>query len=436
MRSIHSLRLRIILSFFFQGIILCICFAAAAYYIASSLERQLYYNQLDTNADWYIKSAINGADIDFPHGIKLYQSSIENQSNIPEYLHDLEPGSVDLSVDGRAIYVITRQYGDQKYMVTHDHSRLEKKELFITELVAAGIAIALLVTLGLGLLLADKVIAPLSRLTGHIGALMENENEAYDPVHDKADDEINRLTACFDQYSRRVQGFLSREREFTADISHELRTYSMLISSACEILRERDIDKRSREIVDGIMDAAGEMQEFFEVFLALAREPSGQATRVEGFPVCRIIREEIESDAVNKLRKNEVSVTLDQQHDLLVTGVPQLFRAAIRNLLLNALRHTKQGRVSITVTKQTVEVEDTGLGIPEESRAALFTRHAIVNNSEQKGEGLGLSIVKRVCDYHGWAIHYEPGVSRGSHFILTIGDGQGQRPVIPATGPG
>ena len=95
------------------------------------------------------------------------------------------------------------------------------------------------------------------------------------------------------------------------------------------------------------------------------------------------------------------------------------------NLLRNALHYTDKGFIRLTLLEHGFTVEDSGVGIPEEKREAMF--QPFVRGNEQRGEGLGLglSLVQRICENQGWTVDLETMEPNGCRFIVGFQKGAG-----------
>ncbi|MET0125436.1 MAG: HAMP domain-containing sensor histidine kinase, partial [Pseudomonas caspiana] len=94
--------------------------------------------------------------------------------------------------------------------------------------------------------------------------------------------------------------------------------------------------------------------------------------------------------------------------------------AVMGNLLRNALHYTDQGFITLTLQQEGFLVEDSGVGIPEEKREAMF--EPFVRGNEQRGEGLGLglSLVQRICENQGWSVSLSPMEPNGCRFSVKL----------------
>jgi signal transduction histidine kinase len=138
-------------------------------------------------------------------------------------------------------------------------------------------------------------------------------------------------------------------------------------------------------------------------------------------------------EAVEAVRR-EVEVKSQQFHCSIdqaaaaVRGSESSFREAVANLLFNAVKYTPEGG-TITIETQTqagavvIEISDTGIGIPHDEQARVFEEFYRASNArrvEHDGDGLGLSLVKRVVELHGGTISFSSELGRGTTFRILL----------------
>lgn len=207
-------------------------------------------------------------------------------------------------------------------------------------------------------------------------------------------------------------------REFTANVSHELKTPLTAILGSSELLQSGMVKPEDApRFVGHIHDEAARLLTLVEDIIRLSQLDEGAKLSAEKVDLAVIAVE-----AVNQLQeKAEKSrVTLNIQAEACdLQGVPRLFHEIIYNLTDNAIKYNfPKGSVTITVTKDgTLSVADTGIGIPAEHQARVFERFYRVDKSHSKsigGTGLGLSIVKHACAYLGAAVELCSEVGKGT----------------------
>ncbi len=421
MKFKQTLRNRLIIAFFLLTLTMCGAFAVSVFSIIHGLEHDLFYRHLEQDAEWLIKAAQGGSTPDLPPGIRLYKVKDDQPSGLPSYLKNIKGDRAEIILSNEAYHVVVRWLGDTRYYLVQDQTQFESLEQGIGATLLIGFVLALVGSVWLGSVTANKIIAPVIELSNRVEKADLTETHLQNLAQEYSNDEVGSLAAAFGRYAEKLQGFLEREQLFTGDVSHELRNPLMVITSSCELLLEKmeDEDPR-REAIDPIYRASKEMQALVDTFLTLSREKVDSAIHFSHFQGNEIIEEEMKG-AIKASKLNNVKTILHNNNSILVNGIPQLFRVVIKNLLRNAIHHTKTGTITLTIHPDSVHVEDTGQGIPEKFKNSIFERHYRVKSLDenQKGEGLGLAIVKRICDYHNWNIRLETVEPHGSRFILT-----------------
>jgi signal transduction histidine kinase len=225
------------------------------------------------------------------------------------------------------------------------------------------------------------------------------------PLLDNAD-EVGTLARSFSAHTAELRKFLVRERFFTGDVSHELRTPLTIIIGAAEILVKATADQPElRAPADRILRAAQEAADCVTVLLLLARAP--EMIDTPETRIVKLVEEELERGRILCGNK-PVVLTSSIDGELTVFARRELLVTAIGNLIRNACQYTEKGSVVVRVANGAVSVEDTGPGIPPAVRSRLFDAFQLAASADSAGSGIGLALVKRICEYLG--------------AVLTVGD--------------
>ena len=217
-----------------------------------------------------------------------------------------------------------------------------------------------------------------------------------------------------------------QRREFTANVSHELKTPLHTISGCAELMKDglvkqADIGKFSSQIYT----QAQRMIRLVEDILKLSRldEGAGDMKR-ETVDLYALAKETVES-LLPVAEASQVQVTVDGE-SAEVYGISQLLQGMIYNLCDNGIKYNRpQGSVTVSVKKEPntvcLTVADTGIGIPAEHQERIFERFYRVDKSHSKeigGTGLGLSIVKHTARLHGASIAVQSEPGKGT--VITV----------------
>lgn len=232
-------------------------------------------------------------------------------------------------------------------------------------------------------------------------------------------------------------------RDFVANVSHELQTPLTSVRGYAETLRDEDLEPEDRRRFLGhILREAERMTALVRDLLALA-----QLEAPRWAPVEPVQMEDIGRDIVAAqepfARERGVSLKLHAS-PATVSGRPDELRRAVDNLVRNALAYTPSGghvevRISVRGAEAVIQVQDTGIGIPEEVRTRIFERFYRVDRGRSRetgGTGLGLAIVKHTAEGHGGRVSVQSEVGKGSTFTLTLPSAAGAAPDAAPSGNG
>lgn len=248
---------------------------------------------------------------------------------------------------------------------------------------------------------------------------------------------INALLDTSDEYEkgqaeqiRRLEELDRLKDDFVSTVSHELRTPLASIIGYAEMLEDGDAGELSpgqQKVVGVIQRNASRLRGLIEDLLVLSRIEAGDL-RTEFFPVDLhgVLTTVVESFRPVAERSG---VTLRVRlESATVSGDALQLERAVSNLVSNAVKFTPSGgRVSVTLTRRarraTIEVADTGIGIPAAEADRLGTRFFRASTAQRKsipGTGLGLSIVQAIVDAHHGSLEFDSVLDEGTTFRLTI----------------
>lgn len=221
--------------------------------------------------------------------------------------------------------------------------------------------------------------------------------------------------------------------EFLANMSHELRTPMNGILGLAEILQGADLSDEVRECVDAIQSSGQNLLCIVNDILDLSKIEA-QELEIEKYPfkikdALKNVKDITSLSATNKNLSYDMSVNLDVPDWL--TGDGKRIQQVIFNLVGNALKFTEKGGVSVSVdwkqmggdTSLYVQVQDTGIGIPDEFQSQLFDKFAQADTSISRkfgGTGLGLAITKYLVEMMGGTIGFTSKVNHGTTFFISI----------------
>ena len=211
------------------------------------------------------------------------------------------------------------------------------------------------------------------------------------------------------------------KREFTANVSHELKTPLQSIMGSAELLENGLVKSEDQpRFIERIRSEAARLMALIEDIIRLSELDEGAAVPMETVDLLSVAK-----DAADTLQEsaNKKNVTLALEGESVrVQGVPRLIYEIAYNLCDNAIRYNREGgHVSVRVQPENryalLEVADDGIGIPEEHQRRVFERFYRVDKSHSRasgGTGLGLSIVKHAAALHHAEIELKSEVGKGT----------------------
>ncbi len=295
----------------------------------------------------------------------------------------------------------------------------------LTAMLVAGSALLALSGAG-GSLLARRVLAPVRHVTQTAAAISARDLSQRVPIG-STHDELSQLATAFNAMIDRLEGAVERERRFTAEASHELRSPLAVIRAEGTLALERPRAQEEYErTLRRIDEQATVMEALIASLLGLARAETAHGRRVEEVPVTSLVASALMESGPEAQRTN---VRIDNQipSDLVVHSTPALLTRALRNLLDNAIRVSKAGdtvriRAVREGTRIVVSVEDQGPGIAPEHQERIFDPFYQVASARTPGEthGLGLAISQRIVKAHGGTLAVVSTPGKGACFRIIL----------------
>ncbi len=268
------------------------------------------------------------------------------------------------------------------------------------------------------LLLAKWQTAKLIYPINHLNLAEPLENDMYE--------ELTPLLQSIDKQNREKDAVANMRKEFSANVSHELKTPLTSISGYAEIMKNGLVKPEDmKTFSERIYNEASRLITLVEDIMKLSKLDEGavelEKEEVDFYALTREICSRLAPQAENRHVRLEVTGESVNYH-----GVRQVLDEMLYNMIENAIKYNKEsGLVSVWVgnTLQGIKiiVRDTGIGIPKEEQERIFERFYRVDKSHSKatgGTGLGLSIVKHGALMHGAKIHVESEVNKGTKMEL------------------
>lgn len=328
-------------------------------------------------------------------------------------LAEFVPGIAHVQVDGRRAHVFVLEHEGTWLQVAQDD--------YMRDELAGEVALATFLPLLLGFpligllafWLVGRGLLPLERLRGaiagrgadNLGAVtIDRSTVELQPMID----ELNRLLA-------RLQESFARERRFTADAAHELRTPLAALRIQAENAVAAADEPSRRQALANLLHGVDRATRVVSQLLTLARlEPEDVARSFVPVRLSSLLREELAALAPLAMVRGQELDFLDEAAGCEVAGDAAMLGILVRNLVDNALRYSPDDSLvrvllrRLDDTQVELRVLDEGPGVPPELVERVFERFFRARSGDGDGAGLGLAIVRRIAQLHGGSVAVVP----------------------------
>lgn len=294
-----------------------------------------------------------------------------------------------------------------------------------------AIPLTLLLSAGGGLFLVRRVLKPIDQMIETTRGIEEADLSGR--VEFSSDDEFGRLARTLNAMLGRLERAFHRQRQFTDDASHELRSPLAVIEAEATLaLRRERVAEDYRESLAIIAEESASMNRLIDQLLTLARGDAGEeAIDYRQIDLTNLITETV--NVMQPLAEEEklklVALPLERGDlGIRVTGDETQLRRVLTNLVENAICHTEPGgeiTVSAEQQESTIEwrVKDTGCGISEDHLPHIFERFYRADTTRSRrsgGSGLGLAISRQIIEAHHGTIVVESELNGGTTFTIQL----------------
>ena len=244
-------------------------------------------------------------------------------------------------------------------------------------------------------------------------------------LEDSNDDEIHKMASTFNEMLDTVEEVFIHEKQFSSDVSHELRTpITVILAQSDYALQYSDTLEETKESLEVINRHAKRMTNLINQIMELSKLERQKEIEKEKINLSNIVLQLLE-DYKPLLESKNLNLVYNVEKDLRIQGNKIMLERVFLNILMNAVKFTKTN-IEISLTREdktaVLKIRDDGIGISEENKKFIWERFFQVNDSrnkeENKGSGLGLSMVKKIVDLHSATIDLESELEQGTCFTI------------------
>ena len=237
-----------------------------------------------------------------------------------------------------------------------------------------------------------------------------------------ANAEVDVMIDAMDHFTSRLDAFIDRERIFTRDASHELRTPIAVFKGSLDLLqKDKERSAVDQKALARMRRTILDMEGLIETLLLLARgeelEPPKDKVKIN-----ELIPEYIDQVA-SMAQSRDIKLSMIESAELWLRAPERVIQILVINLLRNGIAYTQEGSVEIELSSSEIIVRDTGVGMTsrevDQAFDPFFRGEKVRTNTS--GHGLGLSIVKRLVHQFGWRIRVQSHVGEGTEVTIAFG---------------
>ncbi len=346
--------------------------------------------------------------------------------DIPEPIHNLGPGLHLIEPGMETWHVVIALSDEGKFFVLYDATDNEDR-VFDFGLIVLGLGvISIVASYAVARKVAQLAVGPMLNLTDQLAKWAPGSPD----LAVERNDEAGRLVEAFNRVQNQVDRSLAREREFAANLSHEVRTPLAAIRSDSELMLLGQVNDDQRTRLTRVVKNVDSVTAALESARAMARDELRAPEPVDLRECMQAAWQGLEAHA------EQAGLLLDNRVD--PGNVRTLDRYALltvlRNLIRNAIEHAAPARLSVSAVEDGLELRDDGKGIAPADLPFVFDRYYSARMRDMRNggaespeaaaaleRGLGLAIAQRVCDMQSWSLTVASateGPDRGTCFTL------------------
>lgn len=385
------LRQRVALAYGLIGLVLSLCFAVTATFVAEDYEHILIKAMLEGQARGYL-SALSGDPLQaLPRspGFSVYR-----EQEAPPALRGLDEGVHEVSLDERVgLHAASFGDGDRRLVMVVDVGEIEALEVYLVKLMIVVVLAGAAVSAWLGWHLSGRTVAPVLRLAESVDGLpvtpvQTRLSEAY------GQDEIGRLAGAIDRYQTRLSDADAKERAFFADASHELRTPIAVIQGAVEVMRDDTEASQAQRARLARMDRGlVELGGLLEALLLSSRGLPAQRDPVDLADACRRALQRLDVPGLDAASRIQLQGQGPEDLVAPLRWVDGMLAVLFQRLL-----------VATPKVRWIGELDAHGLSVRPADMSLAPTGDAVRSDL-----GIGLVFVERLCRTLGWQLEQRVG---------------------------
>ncbi len=269
-----------------------------------------------------------------------------------------------------------------------------------------------------------KILNPLKDLQKNIAKVDIDRPETFSEklLIEDGSSEIVDLSESFNNLMDRVYKDYKKQKDFSANVAHELRTPVAVMKAQVDVFKRKEMDDETWVFVEKMDKSLEKLTNLINSVLMFSKNQEPHISKV----CINSLIEEILFDLEDKIAKKGIRVNFDRSTDICIDSDDALLQRLLFNIIENSIKYNIQdGFINIETKvdndKLTVEIADSGIGMTDEQKRKIFDLFYQADKSRNgEGFGIGLSLSKQIADSLGAKIEVLDNEPRGSKFLITF----------------
>ena len=307
-------------------------------------------------------------------------------------------------------------------IVPVNHLSDEVNKLLLIILILSPLLLLIIVYGGYRII--KKALNPVSKISDTASEIQKNGDFSKRIEIDNGKDEIHKMANAFNEMLNSLENSYLHEKQFSSDVSHELRTpVSVILTESQYSLEYADTLDEAKDSFTVIQRQAKRMSELINQIMELSKIEKQTVIELQKINFSETM-EKILEDYKNLLSEKNIKISKNIEQNIFINADKVMIERLLDNLFNNAMKFTKD-KINVKLYSENencvMEIEDNGIGIPEEDKKLIWGRFYQVNDSRNKkvnkGFGLGLSLVAKIIEQHNASIDVESELNKGTKFV-------------------
>ncbi|WP_251358396.1 HAMP domain-containing sensor histidine kinase [Kangiella sp. TOML190] len=353
-----------------------------------------------------------------------YLKKSNSKNKLPNHFKELTVGYHRVLIGDSEPLVHVSQRDDEYLYLVFEEGQVSRLAFYFGIAPLAFVLLIIYLPAWISYILSKRAISPVVKLARKMDEAKVSASADlrldFSEIEQNADAEVASLLGAFNHYADQVQALVTREKNFTRYASHELRTPLAVMKGSVALLEKQQLSEQSQLVLSRMDKVILDMEYLLDALLLLSRSQQ-ISTPKEAIDINQLVDQQLEK-ARMQFESSTTQVSVEHLAKLQIKIPEQLFISCFGNILNNAINYTPNGKVLIKVKEGSIEVVDTGRGMSQENVEKVFEPFYRVNRENEpiKGFGLGMSIVKTICERMGWTISIDSELAKGTKVTLNF----------------